>query len=183
MVCQYGAVKSNKLTIPCSGGGITMVFECQQCGECCHHMGQVHTIEKTCGEFEFLVNNQYTGEKTKVIVDSDKHDLFEDTCIFLDQPEACPFLRYHSRDKKAYCTVHQTRPEICRDYGCWRLLILNSSGKRAGRIMYQRAFYSDDAELTRLWNECIDHMVEPDDVVWDKKITRILISAGYTVKK
>jgi len=182
-MCQYGAFKSNKLTIPCSGGGITMVFECQQCGECCHHMGQVHTINEIRGGFEFQVNNQYTGEKTEVIVDQDKHNLFFDKSIFLEQPEACPFLRYHAADRKAYCTVHLTRPEICRDYGCWRLLILNSRGLRAGRIMYQRAFFSDDTDLTRLWKECIDPLNEPDDELWEKKITGILVNAGFTVRK
>ena len=109
-------------------------------------MGQIHKIKESRGDFEFLVNNQYTGEKTGVIVDSDKHNLFADKSIFLDQPEACPFLRYHPADRKAYCTVHLTRPEICRDFGCWRLLFLNSQGTRAGRIMYQRAFFSDDAD-------------------------------------
>jgi len=146
-------------------------------------MGQVHTIQEICGEFEFLVNNQYTGEKTAVVVDQDKHHLFGDKSIFQKQPEACPFLRYQARDRKAYCTVHLTRPEICRDYGCWRLLILNSRGLRAGRIMNQRSFFSDDADLTRLWNDCIDNLTEPDDVVWEEKITRILIHAGYTVRK
>ena len=36
-------------------------------------MGQVHTIQEIRGEFEFLVNNTYTGEKTVVIIDQDKH--------------------------------------------------------------------------------------------------------------
>jgi Fe-S-cluster containining protein len=94
-------------------------------------MAQVHKIEEIRGDFEFLVNNQYTGEKTKVIIDSDKHDLFLNKSIFLDQPDACPFLRYKSDDGKAYCSVHLTRPEICRDYGCWRLLILDARGMRA----------------------------------------------------
>lgn len=161
----------------------SMVFECQQCGECCHHMGQVHRIRETFGEFEFLVNNQYTGEKTAVSIDPDKHDLFTDSSIFLEQPEACPFLRYNQNDRKALCTVHLTRPEICRDYGCWRLLILNSRGIRAGRILYQRAFFSDDADLTRLWMTCIDHLNEPEDEIWDEKVTMILINAGYTVRK
>jgi len=146
-------------------------------------MGQVHTIQEIRGEFEFVVNNQYTSEKTAVIVDQDKHNLFKDKSIFEEQPEACPFLRYTTRDRKAYCTVHFTRPEICRDYGCWRLLILNSRGLRAGRIMYQRSFFSDDADLTRLWNACIDNLAEPDDVVWEEKITRILTNAGYTILK
>ena len=160
-----------------------MVFECQQCGECCYHMGQVHTIKEIRGAFDFLVNNQYTGEKTAVIVDQDKRHLFEDKSIFLEQPEACPFLRYQTEDKKVYCTVHFTRPEICKDYGCWRLLILNYQGSRAGRIMYQRAFFSDDEDLTRLWKRCIDPLNEPDDAIWEEKITRILRNAGYTVRK
>jgi hypothetical protein len=160
-----------------------MVFECQQCGECCHHMGQVHIIWETRSDVEFLVNNQYTGEKTLVIVDKDKQGLFFDKSIFLDEPEACPFLRYYKADNKAYCTVHTTRPEICRDYGCWRLLILNFQGKRAGRIMYKRAFFSEDIILTKLWNECVDPLEEPDDELWDEKITSLLIHAGYTVRK
>jgi hypothetical protein len=160
-----------------------MVFECLQCGECCHHMGQVHTIKETRGEFEFLVNNQYTGEKNSVVVDPDKHTLFADKRIFLDLPEACPFLRYNTDEGKAYCTIHLTRPEICKDYGCWRLLILDSQGHRAGRIMYQRTFLSDDANLTRLWKRCIDCIDESDDGIWEKKVTGILSGAGYTVRE
>ena len=146
-------------------------------------MGQVHTIKEVLGEYEFLVDNIYTGEKTLVIIDQDKHPLFFDKSIFQEQPEACPFLRYPSEDRKAYCTVHLTRPEICRDYGCWRVLILNSRGVRAGRIMYQRAFFSDDADLTRLWMMCIDPLTEPDDAIWDEEVTRILVNAGYSVRK
>jgi Fe-S-cluster containining protein len=146
-------------------------------------MGQVHKIKETRSGSEFLVNNQYTGEKTVVMVNPVKHNLFADKSIFVDHPEACPFLRYDPVDGKAYCTVHFTRPEICRDYGCWRLLILNSRGLRAGRIMYQRTFFSDDADLTRLWMTCIDNLTEPDDAIWEEMITRILINAGYTIRK
>ncbi len=145
-------------------------------------MGRVHEIKETLSDYEFLVNNQYTGEKTAVMVDTDKQRLFADKKIVSDLTEACPFLRYQPKDGMAYCTVHLTRPEICRDYGCWRLLILNSRGSRAGRIMYQRSFFSDDAELSRLWMECIDPLIEPDDKIWDEKVTFILIKAGYRVR-
>jgi len=144
-------------------------------------MGQVHMIKETLGEYEFLINNQYTGEKTRVIVDEGKHQLFADKSIFLKHTEACPFLRYRDGEKKAYCTVHITRPEICRDYGCWRLLILDASGSRAGRIMFQRTFFSDDENLTLLWKTIIDPITETDDATWDMKIREILTSSGYTV--
>jgi len=145
-------------------------------------MGTVHCIRERRGDFEFLVNNQYTGEKNVVIVDPDKYDLFPDARIFVDHPEACPFMRYHPKDRLAYCTVHLTRPEICRDYGCWRMLIVNFRGKRAGRVMYQRTFFSDDDDLSRLWKECIDDLDEPDDTVWDSVVIGILTKAGYSVK-
>jgi len=44
-----------------------------------HHMAQVHAIKEIRGDHEFLVYNQYTGEKNVVTVDSDKYDLFSDT--------------------------------------------------------------------------------------------------------
>jgi len=93
------------------------------------------------------------------------------------------FFKVSGGGQEGVCTVHHTRPAICRDYGCWRLLILNSRGSRAGRIMYQRSFFSEEEDLTRLWRLCIDTLDEPDDLLWEEKITRILMNAGYTVRK
>ena len=111
------------ITIEYQGVREKMVFECQQCGECCHHMGQVHTICETRSDVEFLVNNQYTGEKTLVTVEQDKWDIFFDESIFLNEPDACPFLRYRKTENKAYCTVHLTRPENLQ--GLWVLAAAN----------------------------------------------------------
>jgi Fe-S-cluster containining protein len=158
-----------------------MPFECSQCGECCSHLGLVHVIMEEYGNYRFLVKNRYSGEKTQVTVDADKIPLFLDTGIFRELPEACPFFRYDPASSKGYCTVHHTRPEICRDYGCWRLLILSSDGKRAGRIMCQRHLASEDEALTRLFEEQVNHLVEPDDKVWDRRVIQVLFAAGYTV--
>lgn len=159
-----------------------MPFECSQCGECCSYLGQVHIIQEDYGNYRFLVNNQYTGEKTVVTVDPDKIALFCDRSIFQKRPEACPFFRYDQGSRKGYCTVHLTRPEICRDYGCWRLLILDSEGKRAGRIMCQRHLASEDEALTRLFEAHINHLAEPDDALWDRQVIRMLNAAGYSVR-
>ncbi|ACL17722.1 conserved hypothetical protein [Methanosphaerula palustris E1-9c] len=131
----------------------------------------------------FLVRNQYTGERTPVIVDPDKIELFLDRSTFIERPEACPFFRFNRSSAKGYCTVHLTRPEICRDYGCWRLLILDTGGKRAGRIMGQRHLASEDPGLTRLFSDQIDPLVEPDDRVWDDRVIQMLERAGYTVRR
>jgi len=159
-----------------------MPFECSQCGECCSHLGLVHVIQEDYGNYRFLVRNQYTGEKNTVAVDPDKIGLFCDRSIFRERPEACPFFRYDAALEKGYCTVHLTRPEICRDYGCWRLLILGAGGKRAGRIMCQRHLASEDEALTRLFEEQVNDLVEPDDAAWDERVIRVLVAAGYTVR-
>jgi len=129
------------------------------------------------------VRNEYTGEETEVSVDPDKVQLFLDRSIFEELPEACPFFRTDRKTGKAYCTVHLTRPDLCREYGCWRMLILNFRGGRAGRIMYQRHLASDDAILSRLFEQCINNIDEPDDAAWDNKVIHILSRAGYSVRK
>jgi hypothetical protein len=79
--------------------------------------------------------------------------------------------------------VHRTRPEICRDYGCWRLLILNHRGRGVGRIKYIRTLCSEDPHLTRIWDDCIEPLREPDDRIWEDTMIRILTTAGYAVRR
>jgi uncharacterized protein len=160
-----------------------MPFECSQCGECCSHLGLVHTIREEYGDYRYLVNNEYTGEKTTVAIDPDKIMLFCDRSIFTERPEACPFFRFDRDLMKGYCTVHRTRPEICRDYGCWRILILSPEGERAGRIMCRRFLASEDERLTRLFDEQINCTDEPDDAAWDRRLITVLAAAGYIVRQ
>jgi hypothetical protein len=82
-----------------------------------------------------------------------------------------------------FCTVHQTRPEICRDYGCWHLLVLDASGKRAARIMARRHLASEDELVSRLFEDHIDQLSEPDDDAWDERVIRLLTGAGFTVRR
>jgi len=160
-----------------------MVFYCEQCGECCSHLGLVHSITEDHGDYEFVVFNRYTNESDVVTVDADKHALFDDKSIFVKLPEACPFFRHQPGSEKAFCTVHLTRPEICRDYGCWRILIVNSTGRRVGRIMFSRYLCWEDPLVARIFEECIDPVNEPDDARWDKLVSRELTKRGYVVRK
>jgi Fe-S-cluster containining protein len=157
-------------------------FECSQCGECCSHLGLVHRIKEDLGNGRFLLLNQYTGEVTDVAIDSDKVALYSDTGTFLREPEACPFFRIRGDDNKGYCTVHRTRPEICRDFSCWRVLILDAEGRRAGRIMFHQTFVPEDPALSALWEERIAPLPSDDDAAWVEDVVRILIEAGYTVR-
>jgi len=119
-----------------------------------------------------------------VTIDPDKTALFLDKDLemstFAVRPEACPFFRFI--EKKGYCSVHATRPGICRDYGCWRILILDSRGRRAGRIMESRHLSSDDPILLAIFAERSHLLEKLPDSDWDDAVIRMLRSAGYVVR-
>jgi Fe-S-cluster containining protein len=158
-----------------------VAFECNQCGSCCHHLGLVFAIISENGPYEYQVKNQYTGESHIVRVDEDKRILFDDQSSIEDLKEACPFFRYKKPEAKAYCTIHLTRPEICRDYGCWRLLICDHRGKQVGKIMFARTFCSDNAVLQEIWSQSIEELSPLPDDVWEREMVQRLSRAGYSV--
>ncbi len=139
-------------------------------------------IEKELSDYSFLVRNEYTGERYTVKVTEKLRSLYDDKDIFTSLPEACPFFRKGRDDELWYCTVHLTRPDVCREYGCWRFLILDSEGRRAGRIMGTRHLHAENPDLQRIWDEKVRALIEPDDATWDKKMCEIIRFAGFTVR-
>lgn len=158
-----------------------MGYFCQQCGECCSQMGDVFHIREERDGLEFLIYNQYTGEEHVVRIDPDKTLLFTQTAPSEDEPLSCPFLRRDKATGLSFCTVHGTRPDICREYSCWTMLILDSRGERAGRIMDNGHFAPDDPALRAFWDKHIADLMITDRKEWERKVRAILSGEGYTV--
>jgi hypothetical protein len=114
-------------------------------------------------------------------VDPDKIHLLDDRSIFDREPEACPFLRDDPAHQRVLCIVHATRPDICREFQCWRLLILDRHGQQAGRVMGSRHLVSEDPVLSVIWEEQVSQIPEPEDTSWDLQVERVLAGAGYSV--
>ena len=157
-----------------------MGFFCQRCGECCSQMGEVIRIREEFDGLEFLIFYQYTGEERIVRVDPGKRALFMHSPRPADEPLSCPFLR-RDRGGLSCCTVHGTRPDICMEYTCWTMLILDSHGTRAGRVMGSGHFSPDDPGLRLLWDEYILELDRSDKEAWEQKVSAILSGEGYTV--
>jgi Fe-S-cluster containining protein len=133
-------------------------------------------------DLSFLVRNQYTGEKYEVSVTMPLQHLYNDKRIFNELPEACPFFRRNGEDGLYYCTVHLTRPDICREYGCWRFLILDSDGKRAGRVMGTRHMQAENPVLHSVWDSRVKTLQESDDEIWDRNMCEIVREAGFVIR-
>ncbi|WP_292371132.1 YkgJ family cysteine cluster protein [Methanoregula sp. UBA64] len=157
-----------------------MVFRCQQCGECCRYMGDIIEIEEQTGPGTYRIRFPVTGEERTVTLDPDKADLFSSQDSTRSHPMACPFLRF--RDKRAFCTVHATRPGLCRQYGCFRVLILDNSGRHLGRVRDgSRTFSSLDPALHELWDTEVTGTDILDEAAWERWVRDVFSRAGYRV--
>lgn len=72
---------------------------------------------------------------------------------------------------------------MCRDYGCWRLLILDSGEVPVGRITGPRILRTKDESLKYLWKRRIEQLDTSDHNRWDLEMEEILLQEGYMIKK
>lgn len=160
-----------------------MVFLCAQCGECCSSMGEIIEIREELDSCSFRIGLTVTGEDRIVSLDPDKQDLFRLQEIKTVRPMACPFLR-EDGNKKCVCSVHASRPELCRRYSCYRILVLDSGHNRVGRVAESsRYFTTTDARLRKIWDEEIANCIIPDEMCWEEHVEQILTVAGYRVMR
>ncbi|MDD1680006.1 MAG: YkgJ family cysteine cluster protein [Methanoregula sp.] len=143
-------------------------------------MGEIISIREQISPYEFRIG--YTdGEERIVSVDPDKRDLFRNRQQEDKKTIACPFLRPRASHERI-CTVHTSRPELCRGYLCSRILVLGREGKKAGRVPHgTRYFTTEDRTLLDLWNRTIRDVMDADDENWEKSVDDIFTRAGYRV--
>jgi len=118
-----------------------------------------------------------------VTVSPEMVHLLPDRSIYDRWPRACQFLREEPGSGRICCTIHRTRPDICREFQCWRMVISDRRGRRVGRVIGARHLMSEERMLSDIWEKHIRNMDEPDTPVWEEEMIRILISAGYSVRR
>jgi Fe-S-cluster containining protein len=143
-------------------------------------MGEIIEILEVFEPYSFRIGFTVTGEERIVSLDPEKQELFtaQETRLM-----ACPFLRQNS-NKKFVCSVHSSRPELCRQYSCYRILVLDSKDKRIGRVTNaSRYFTTTDADLRKLWNREISGVVITDETCWEEHVERTFTRAGYRIMR
>jgi uncharacterized protein len=158
-----------------------MSFRCRLCGDCCSSMGEIIEIREQTGPSVFRIGFSVTGEERMVTIDPDKQLLWSRQDIRITRPMACPFLREEGAGA-VICTVHDSRPDLCRQYSCFRILVLDRDGRKIGRVMDgTRYFVSTDAGLRKVWDRECSNLEITDEACWEEAAGVRLASAGYTV--
>jgi len=143
-------------------------------------MGEIIRIREETGPLQFRIWYTTTGEEREVTVDTDKAGLFR-TGSTAKPSLACPFLRTRE-DGRIVCTVHGSRPDLCRQYSCFRVLVLDPAGTRIGRVTdASRYLVTTDLRLRTLWEEKIRPMNIPDEGAWEAFVEETLARHGFSV--
>jgi uncharacterized protein len=159
----------------------TVSFRCRLCGECCSSMGEIIEIREQTGPSAFRIGFTVTGEERMVVLDPDKQALWSGQDIRKTRPMACPFLREQDPGT-VICTVHDTRPELCRQYSCFRILVLDRNGKKIGRVMDgTRYFVTWDSGLRTIWDRECANLTAPDEPGWEEAVSDRLAREGYGI--
>ena len=145
-------------------------------------MGEVFTIDGKPGEYRFRIRNEYTGDTTEVEVAPFMRVLFAGSSVPPGSSSPCPFLRWDTMLAKSFCTVHLTRPDICREYQCWRILVLDESGRRVARVMDERYLCLDEEDIRETWEAFRENLDLLEREEWDDRVVRFFEGLGYTVK-
>jgi Fe-S-cluster containining protein len=145
-------------------------------------MGEIIEIREELDSGSFRIGFTVTGEERIVSLNSEKQELFRMHDIRTSRPMACPFLRKDG--SKFVCSVHSSRPGLCRSYSCSRILVLDTRENRVGRVAdASRYFITSDTSLRRLWNRKIAGVVIPDEKTWEEHVEQTFVRAGYRVER
>jgi uncharacterized protein len=164
-------------------------FVCNWCGKCCRSFGEFIRIERQLTERDYYCRYDITNELFLIHVNPDYAEEISDTfSCECEEPGAegkiCPFSRKNPRGEGFLCAIYPTRPPVCRDFRCYRMLIHNPEGNVVGKVIGQNELRSKDGNLISLWKEKISnlphtHRQNIHDPVWLSTVQDLLARHGY----
>ena len=65
------------------------------------------------------------------------------------------FMQKNLSGDRFACAIYATRPQVCKEFRCYRMLIFDRDGHERGRIMARNELRTMDETLERIWKEQI----------------------------
>lgn len=166
-------------------------FVCNGCGKCCNGLGRYISIERQLNSRDYYCRNGMTGEIFPVHVASEYADAIDEAytesptgqTTGQDTKPGCIFQQPGPKGEGFICAIYETRPRVCRDYRCYRMIVFDSTGTEAGRVVGRADIRTTDPVLARIWNEEIRGLIGNAQIDRDpallNKINAILTVHGY----
>jgi Fe-S-cluster containining protein len=143
-------------------------FDCNWCGKCCASFGEFIKIERQLTSRDYYCKYGITNEIFPVHVQPEFADAIEEEFTESDPREidparkGCIFMRKNPEGKGFACAIYPTRPNICREFKCYRMLIHHpQSGEMRGRVIGINELRTQDEILATIWSEKIAHLPHP----------------------
>jgi uncharacterized protein len=164
-------------------------FACDGCGKCCTGYGAFIRIERQLNDRDYYCRYSLGGDLFPAHTDSEYADEIADryverTGIERDGKKPCPFLCRNKSGQGFVCGIYTTRPPVCREFRCYRMLIYSRDGQLIGRVIGAGQISTSDESLAQVWNEQIagvshSHPPGASDPVWEKQVIAILAAHGF----
>jgi len=188
-------------------------FECNWCGKCCSSFGEFIKIERQLTSRDYYCKYGITNEVFMVHVNPEFADDIDEEFMVSDPKEPasakknCIFSRKNPDGKGFACAIYETRPSICREFRCYRMLIHHPpTGELRGKVIGINELRTHDEILEDIWKEKISRLPHPlhaglsgsqvhghdahvrahltdvqhgDDKDWVKNVVDVLAAHGY----
>lgn len=142
-------------------------FDCSWCGKCCMSFGEFIDIERKLSERDYYCRYGITNELFLVHIQPEYADeiaeVFEDKDITKSEEHKnrCIFMQKNKNGKGVVCVIYPTRPTICKEFRCYRMLIQNPKGELVGKVIGHNELKTTDEELKEIWKDHIAPLPHP----------------------
>ncbi len=159
-------------------------FECDRCGKCCRSFGEFIKIERQLTSRDYYCRYGIKNELFLAHIDADYADSKPPSLKESETLKGCPFIRKNQIGSGIACAIYTTRPRICREFRCFRMVIYHPEGQECGRIMGRNELKTNDELLAQIWKESIAQQLPPhSDTRWETAVIDALAKHGYLGKR
>jgi len=154
-------------------------FKCNRCGKCCASYGEFIRIERQLTSRDYYCRYGINNELFLAHIEGDFADNYPPGSNGGKPEKGCPFVQKNPSGEGFACAVYATRPRICREFRCYRMLVYHRHGHECGRILGQADLKTTDETLARIWKEKIAPLLSHDVARWEKSVITALAAHGY----
>jgi Fe-S-cluster containining protein len=182
--CRTGTADNRRarcLKCPPSYSAVTRMgkFVCTWCGKCCTCYGDFIRIERQFSSRDYFCRYGIKNESFYAHVQEDYIGDYPLASQEGQKRKGCPFMRKNLSVEGFACAIYDTRPQVCRDFRCYRMVIYDRDGRACGKIMGRNQLKTDDKELEKIWKEEIEPIPYREGTRWEKMVIETLAAHGY----